>query len=55
MGPCCWILNKMLPKMTFSYNNGVFRKEKNGKIEAFSVTAISGVELDLGLAFICYS
>lgn len=42
-----WILNKLLPKMTFSYKDGVFVKEKNGRIIVeFPVESIAKIKMD---------
>lgn len=46
MGPGCSILNKLLPKVTFSYNNGVFTKEKDGKTLTITKDSVSRVEFD---------
>ena len=43
LGLGSWILDKLIPKMTFSYQNGVFKKERNGKIETFPKTAVHKV------------
>ena len=45
LGPCCKIMDKMLPKMTFSYENGIFTKKKGNKIETFHRAAINTVVL----------
>lgn len=46
LGVGSWILNKLLPKMTLSYHDGVFKKERNGKIEFFSITEIKKVKME---------
>ena len=45
LGPCCWILDKKLPKTTFSYENGIFTKKKGDKTETFHRLAINNVVL----------
>lgn len=46
VGVGSWLLNKTLPKMTFSYSNGYFRKEKNGKVVVFSKESIKKVVME---------
>ena len=45
LGPCCLILNKILPKTTFSYEKGIFTKKKGDKIETFHRLAINSVAM----------
>ena len=46
LGPGCWVLDKLLPKMTLSYHDGIFKIEKNGKTETFPATAIDKVDME---------
>ena len=46
LGPCCKILDKILPKTTFSYENGIFTKKKGDKIETFHRAAINTVKME---------
>lgn len=46
MGPGCWILNRILPKTTFSYSNGIFTKARDSKTQIIAKESVAKVEFD---------